>query len=56
MKPCFYKVRRICPVNNCYIEYGNNGKCPKDLGYKEDEIPDITPGGIEYILKQNPKN
>lgn len=55
MKVCFYRVRTICPVKNCYIEYGNNGKCPKDLGYKEDEILNagmpIT-SEIEKILKK----
>lgn len=35
---CFYRIRNICPVKNCYIEYGINGKCPKDLDYKEDKI------------------
>lgn len=51
MKPCFYKVRRICPIRKCYIEYGDNGKCPEDLGYKEDEIVNATLSKIENILK-----
>ncbi len=55
MNLCFYKVRNICPEKNCHIEYGNNSKCPKDLGYKEDEILNATPSRIEEILKKEIK-
>lgn len=52
---CFYRVRNICPVKNCYIEYGNNGKCPGDLKYKKDEILNADmplTSEIEKILKK----
>jgi hypothetical protein len=50
---CVYKVRRICQVKNCCIEYGINGRCPPGLKYEEDKILNpSTSSDIEKVLKK----